>query len=434
MRLWIRSLLAATCLALLPLAAPAEVSIGISVGFAPPALPVYEQPAIPGPGYIWVPGYWAYDEDAGYYWVPGTWALAPEVGFLWTPGYWGWSDGFYLWHAGYWGPHVGFYGGINYGYGYGGEGYEGGYWRGRDFYYNRSVNNITNVNITNVYNQTVVNNVTVNRVSYNGGEGGVMARPSQKDMVAEHERHLQPTSAQREHIAQARSDESLRAKVNNGNPPIAATSRPAVFHGQGVVPARGAVAGAGPARSEGTRGASARPDRAANTGLAARDSRGGGSAAVRSDRPPGAAGNGPGARAESQLALPGRPSRAPTPGTMSGRPGGDYAAGSPRTDRPVESRAPMRSSAPPYSEARAPAPESRPAPQGYGAPSQYRPPVRESRPQTYAPPPQAPRAESRMPPPQPALRPESRPEPQQREPAREAPRGRAPIERGGRGR
>ena len=28
---------------------------------------------LPGPGYIWTPGYWAYDPADGYYWVPGTW-------------------------------------------------------------------------------------------------------------------------------------------------------------------------------------------------------------------------------------------------------------------------------------------------------------------------------------------------------------------------
>ena len=52
----------------------------ISVGIAPPPLPVYEQPYCPGPGYIWTPGYWAYGPD-GYFWVPGTWVLAPQVGY-----------------------------------------------------------------------------------------------------------------------------------------------------------------------------------------------------------------------------------------------------------------------------------------------------------------------------------------------------------------
>ena len=59
-----------------------------------------------------------------------TWVSPPAVGVLWTPGYWGWVDGVYLWHAGYWGPHIGFYGGVNYGFGYGGVGCQGGYWRG----------------------------------------------------------------------------------------------------------------------------------------------------------------------------------------------------------------------------------------------------------------------------------------------------------------
>ena len=91
----------------------------ISVSFGPPAIPVYEQPLCPGEGYIWTPGYWAWDDvESDYYWVPGTWVLAPEVGFLWTPPYWAWDDGAYVFYDGYWGPQVGFYGGIVYGFGY----------------------------------------------------------------------------------------------------------------------------------------------------------------------------------------------------------------------------------------------------------------------------------------------------------------------------
>ena len=62
--------------------------------------------------------------------------------------------------TGYWGPQVGFYGGINYGFGYIGVGYFGGYWNDGAFNYNRAVNNISTTNITNVYNKTVVNNIT----------------------------------------------------------------------------------------------------------------------------------------------------------------------------------------------------------------------------------------------------------------------------------
>ena len=119
-------LLAATMLvAPFALMQHAAAQIAISVQIEPPALPEYDQPALPEPGYIWTPGYWAYDNDEGYYWIPGTWVEPPQPNLLWTPAYWGWSDGNYVFHDGYWGPHVGFYGGVNYGFGYGGDGYEG---------------------------------------------------------------------------------------------------------------------------------------------------------------------------------------------------------------------------------------------------------------------------------------------------------------------
>jgi hypothetical protein len=95
--------------------ARAQIAIGISIDVAPPPLPVYDQPPIPEAGYIWTPGYWAWDDDTGYYWVPGTWVLPPEPALLWTPGYWGWNDGVYAFHEGYWSPEVGFYGGVSYG-------------------------------------------------------------------------------------------------------------------------------------------------------------------------------------------------------------------------------------------------------------------------------------------------------------------------------
>src|SRR5215468_8824997 len=226
--------------ALVLLAIPASSfgAVFIQVGFAPPALPVYAQPACPGDGYIWTPGYWAYGPE-GYYWVPGTWVLAPEPGFLWTPGYWGWGGGFYAWHPGYWGPRIGFYGGVNYGFGYFGSGYSGGYWRGGSFFYNRSVTNVTNIHITNVYNQRV-NNVTVNRVSFNGGQGGIDRRPNRDEEMAEHERHIDATNVQMRHENEAKGNRELWASNNHGKPSIAATARPAEFHGRDVVRAKAA--------------------------------------------------------------------------------------------------------------------------------------------------------------------------------------------------
>jgi hypothetical protein len=232
MRNLIRILIAALPLLAVPLVSQAALFVGVSVNLTPPALPVYVQPPCPAPGYIWMPGYWAWDDD--YYWVPGTWVMAPAVGLLWTPGYWGWSEGAYLWHPGYWGPHVGFYGGINYGFGYTGVGYEGGYWHGSQFYYNRSVTNINTTNITNVYNRTVVNNVNVTRVSFNGGAGGVAARPTAAEISAEHERHLGLTPGQRQQQQLARTNPSLRAAANGGHPAIATTARAGVFAAHGA--------------------------------------------------------------------------------------------------------------------------------------------------------------------------------------------------------
>ena len=216
----------------------AQISVGLSVHIGPPALPVYAQPVCPAPGYIWTPGYWAYG-PSGYYWVPGTWVVAPAVGLLWTPGYWGSGGGAYLWHAGYWGSHVGFYGGINYGFGYVGVGYVGGYWNHGVFAYNTAVTNVNTTIIHNTYiNRTVINNVTVNRVSYNGGTGGITARPTSAEQVALRERHTAATGEQIQHEQAARSNRALLASVNHGRPLIAATAKPGQFEGHGVVAAR----------------------------------------------------------------------------------------------------------------------------------------------------------------------------------------------------
>ena len=234
LKTWSRSIIPALALILLVLPV-ASMAQDDSVNTPPPELPVYDQPPIPGDGYIWTPGYWAWGDDIqDYYWVPGTWVLAPQPGYLWTPGYWGWSGGVYSWNAGYWGLHVGFYGGVNYGYGYGGNGFEGGYWQGGHLFYNRTVTNVGTVNITNVYSRAV-NNVTVNRVSFNGGNGGIQSRPTPAEQAAAHEHHLAAIPAQRQHELTARNNPGLRASANRGHPSIAATSRPGEFSGPGVV-------------------------------------------------------------------------------------------------------------------------------------------------------------------------------------------------------
>src|ERR1019366_6786396 len=180
--------------------------------------------------------------DQGYFWVPGTWVMAPAVGLLWTPGYWGWSDNAYAWNGGYWGPQVGFYGGVNYGYGYGGVGYQGGYWNNGAFDYNRSVNNVNVTNIHNVYNKTFINNTPANHVSYNGGAGGIAARPTQVEETAARQEHRPPTALQTQHVQAASTNHALLASVNHGRPAVAATSKPGEFTGKGVVTAKQAGA------------------------------------------------------------------------------------------------------------------------------------------------------------------------------------------------
>jgi WXXGXW repeat (2 copies) len=215
----------------------ASVAQTLIIRIAPPELPVYEQPEIPAYGYIWAPGYWAYGPD-GYFWVPGTWVQPPSVGLLWTPGYWGWHDGVYGWNAGYWGPHVGFYGGVDYGFGYGGVGYEGGRWNNGVFAYNQTVNNFGSVSITNVYSETVVTNTSATRVSFNGGTGGTTAQPTPQEQAAAREPHVAATSMQTEHEHTASTNKALLASVNHGNPAVAATSKPGELTGKGIVPAK----------------------------------------------------------------------------------------------------------------------------------------------------------------------------------------------------
>jgi hypothetical protein len=208
---------------------PAEAFIGISVNIAPPPLPVYVQPACPDVGYVWTPGYWAWDTDANdYYWVPGAWVLAPEVGLLWTPGWWGWQDNAYCFHDGYWGRNIGFYGGINYGYGYYGHGYNGGYWRGSHFYYNRSVNNVTNIRGSYVYSRSV--NRGDSRVSFNG-RGGTTAVATAEERNADREHHYGATSAQNTQFRSALADPGQRYSANHGRPAVTSTTRAGSFRG-----------------------------------------------------------------------------------------------------------------------------------------------------------------------------------------------------------
>jgi hypothetical protein len=198
----------------------------VYITIAPPALPFYEQPEPPAPDYIWAPGYWAHDRFFGdYYWVPGTWVRAPSAGLLWTPGYWYWREGHFVFSDGYWGIHIGFYGGINYGHGYEGRGFSGGGWHNGVFH-NKRINGDANRDSS----------------GFNGGPGGTKFRPTDEEKAFMKEKHVPATNEQKKHVQGARQNPSLRASANHGKPVIAATSKPGVFKGKGVVAAKQAGA------------------------------------------------------------------------------------------------------------------------------------------------------------------------------------------------
>ena len=231
----------------------------ISVGFAPPVLPVYVQPPCPEPGWMWTPGYWAYGDD-GYYWVPGTWVPAPYVGALWTPGYWGWGNGLYVWHGGYWGPHVGYYGGVNYGFGYMGIGFAGGMWRGGVFAYNTAVmhvgvgagwGNRVYVDRTIVEHNTIVND---RHVAFSGGPGGINHAPTAQENAYMHEEHRGPSSFQTQHESGARANVSNYASHNGGHPANLAMARPMGAGAHANIGSQSGGAGAGRVNMNGGEG------------------------------------------------------------------------------------------------------------------------------------------------------------------------------------
>jgi hypothetical protein len=65
----------------------AHVDLGIAVGSAPPPPPAVAVGPVgvaPGPGYVWVPGYW--DWVAGrWVWVEGRWIVPPRPRAVWAP-------------------------------------------------------------------------------------------------------------------------------------------------------------------------------------------------------------------------------------------------------------------------------------------------------------------------------------------------------------
>lgn len=204
----------------------AQVSVEVTATIAPPPLVVYSQPPCPEDGYIWTPGYWAYDDTDGYYWVPGVWVAPPEPDYYWTPCYWGFNNGIYGFYPGYWGPSIGFYGGVDYGYGYGGYGYNGGRWSGGHFRYNTAVTNVNRSAVHNVYvDRSVASSRGGNgRASFNG-PGGVTRQPRPDERAAMNAPHTNFTHEQETHQQSARQNRNQLASVNHGRPAVASMNK-----------------------------------------------------------------------------------------------------------------------------------------------------------------------------------------------------------------
>ncbi len=60
-----------------------QVSIGIRIGAPPAPRVVRVRPMVPGPGYLWVDGYW-YPRGNRYRWHEGYWTLPPYEGANWV--------------------------------------------------------------------------------------------------------------------------------------------------------------------------------------------------------------------------------------------------------------------------------------------------------------------------------------------------------------
>jgi len=76
----------------------------ITISQAPPE-PIQEIPAAARPrhsGAMWIPGYWAWDEEFDeYIWLSGVWRV-PPLGRVWVAGYWSEGDEGHTWVPGFW--------------------------------------------------------------------------------------------------------------------------------------------------------------------------------------------------------------------------------------------------------------------------------------------------------------------------------------------
>lgn len=67
----------------------------------PPPLRAEAYGVAPGPGYVWVGGYWGWG-GGRYVWTRGYWGRPPRPRAVWAPGYWERYHDRYRFRAGRW--------------------------------------------------------------------------------------------------------------------------------------------------------------------------------------------------------------------------------------------------------------------------------------------------------------------------------------------
>ena len=83
------------------LTAPAFAQVGIYIGRTPPPMRYEVEGPMPGPGYVWTEGYWAWG-DGRYEWRRGAWQRPPYEGAYWShPHYDHYQQGWAV-HEGHW--------------------------------------------------------------------------------------------------------------------------------------------------------------------------------------------------------------------------------------------------------------------------------------------------------------------------------------------
>jgi hypothetical protein len=95
----VRTLLLSAFLGAGAAADPAFAQININIGVAPPA-PQYEVVPSIAPGYIWAPGYWAWNGDR-HIWMRGR-PILQRTGYRWEPDRWEQRGNGYYRHEGRW--------------------------------------------------------------------------------------------------------------------------------------------------------------------------------------------------------------------------------------------------------------------------------------------------------------------------------------------